>query len=320
MDTTLELDLFVEGRIVEVSDGVETVLAEWPAVAAPYLPPARARNGFVGLAYGPRGVALWYVTPRDAERLAGPVAQAFGVSAGGRRISFGRADLSRIDAPSRLRILAGPGFGRLESTRRLDRFGAGAGAFVGRRVFVGWGDGGHVVLAMWDPRSGEITRLPRFTGAGPAIPATRRVVVYYGDGGCWTAGTWIGTRPSLLPMTRNLMCDREMTFSPSGSRLAGIAGAVDNGFSGSERNRLVVRDAIDARVVFRSGWLPGAYQVGWEDESHVLVLARQDGGDVIVHRCDTGTERCESVWSIDADDERYEVWLVAEQPLARRET
>ena len=315
--TTLGLDLFIEGRIVEVTDGDEMVLADWPGRAAPYIAPSRARRGYVGLAYGPRGVALWFVTARGDERLARPVAQGFGLSAGGRRISFGLADLSRIDAPSRLMILGGPGFGRVHSVLRMDTFGAGAGWFVGQRVFVGWGDGGHVVLAMWDPRSGEIMRIPRFTHAGPTDPATGRVVMYYGDGGCWTVGRWLGRRPSLLPLTRVQRCSRAMTLSPSATLLAGVTGAVDGGLSGSERTRVLVLDAADTRPLFRGDPIPGAYQVGWEDESHLLVLARQEDGDVLVHRCNAATEHCASIWAIDADDERYEVWLVREPPPSR---
>lgn len=51
---TLGLPLFVNGEIVEVSDGTATVVAGWPRPTAPYQPPIETDQGILALAPGRR--------------------------------------------------------------------------------------------------------------------------------------------------------------------------------------------------------------------------------------------------------------------------
>jgi hypothetical protein len=108
---------------------------------------------------------------------------------------------------------------------------------------------------------------------------------------------------------------RSKAFSPSGLWLAGVSGIVDGGFAGGPRNRVLIKDATDATTVFESPPIPGAFQVAWEDESRLLVLAREEGGGALVYRCDLDQRRCESVWALGGGTGRYSAWLVPIAPL-----
>lgn len=313
-DTTLGLRLFVDGRIIMVTDGREATVAQWPSATAPYEPPVEARHGFVGLTYAPRGQALWYVTAGGVRRLGSPVSQGFGVSALGRYVAFGETDLTSRRGSTRLVLLGGHGFERVQAETVLHDVHAAAGDFVGDDVFVGWGDGGAVSLGLWDPASGTVTNLPAYTGAGPADPVSRRVVLYQGDGGCWGITTW----PRKVWPSRDRDADcamRSKAFSPSGLWLAGVFGAGDGGYAGGPRNRVLIKDATDATTVFESPPIPGAIQVAWEDESRLLVLAREEGGGALVYRCDLDQRRCESVWALGGGTGWYSAWLVPIAPL-----
>ena len=314
--TTLDLRLFVDGTIIVVTDGKGTTVARWPSATAPYEPPVEARHGFVGLTYARRGQALWYVTARGARRLASPVSQGFGVSALGRYVAFGKTDLTSRRGSTRLVLLGGRGFTRVEAETVLPNVHAVARGFVGPDVFVGWGDGGAVSLGVWHPASGTVTKLPAYTGAGPTDQVSGRVVLYQGDGGCcWGITTW----PARVWPSRDRGADCSMcsmAFSPSGLLLAGISGIVDSGSTGGLRNRVLVKDAADAKTVFRSPPMPGAFQVAWEDESRLLVLAREQGGGAVLWRCDLDRRRCESVWALGNGSERYGAWIVPKSPSA----
>jgi hypothetical protein len=300
----------VDGRIVTVTNGRQSVVARWPSPKAAYQPPMAARHGFVGLGYGRRGIVIWYVTRRDARRLAGPVAQSFGVSAGGTRISFSRSDLRKPSGPSRLTLLGGQHFNHTVATKRLSDVRARGGPFVGRRVLLELGDA-QPIVAVWDPRTGQVTRLPRWSDAGPTDPVAHQVVLSFGDSGCWSAGAWHRSHP-LLAFSGDCSV-RWKTYSPSGAQLAGIDGVIDNGLVGAHSNRLVVLDARGGGVAFRSRQLPGAFQAEWEDRSHILVLARQ-GQDVVVYRCSVDSRDCRRVWTVDGSGDRYATWLVPYPP------
>lgn len=312
--TTLDLRLFVDGTIIAVTDGKETTVARWPSETAPYEPPVEARHGFVGLTYARRGQALWYVTARAARRLANPVSQGFGVSVLGRYVAFGKTDLTSRRGSTRLVLVGGRGFERVEAETVLPNVHSAAGDFIGLDVFVGWGDGGAVSLGVWHPASGTVTKLPAYTGAGPTDQVRGRVVLYQGDGGCWGITTW----PARVWPSRDHGSDcsmRSMVFSPSGLWLAGISGTVDSGLTGDLRNRVLVKDPTDAKTVFRSPPMSGAFQVAWEDESRLLVLARERGGGAVVWRCDLDRRGCESVWELGSGTERYSAWIVPKPPL-----
>ncbi|MEW6059698.1 MAG: hypothetical protein AB1551_06105 [Actinomycetota bacterium] len=313
---TLDLRLFVDGAIVAVTDGKETALARWPSTTAPYEPPVEARHGFVGLTYARRGQALWYVTAKGARRLASPVSQGFVVSALGTYVAFGKTDLTSRRGSTHLVLVGGPGFARVEAETSLPNVHAVAWGFVGPHVFVGWGDGAAVSLGIWNPASGTVTKLPAYTRAGPTDQEGGRVVLFQGDGGCWGITTW----PARVWPSRDPGADcntRPMAFSPSGCLLAGISGTVDSGFAGGPRNRVLVTDATDTRTVFRSPPMPGAFQAAWEDESRLLVLAReQRGGGAVLWRCDLDLRRCERVWALEGGSERYGTWIVPKSPSA----
>ncbi|HEY3024413.1 MAG TPA: hypothetical protein VGK11_12380 [Actinomycetota bacterium] len=68
--------------------------------------------------------------------------------------------------------------------------------------------------------------------------------------------------------------------------------------------------AVTARTVFRSSPLPGAYQVAWENENRLLVLAREEEGQPVVYRCDLDLGGCDQVWVLGASPARYTAWLV----------
>jgi hypothetical protein len=310
---TLRLPLFVDGSVVSVENGERTTIARWPSPAAPYQPPVVVPGGFVGFSGDGLDLTLSFVAPSGDRVLAPPpLTQDFGVSAGGKTVVVGQADLSRVQGSTRLLMLGGRGFGRvLAQTTQPDAKGA-AGDMIGTDVFVQTGDGGGTGLELWHTVSGSITPLPAYTDAGPADPSTGRVVLFHGDSGCWAVATWPQrTRPS---SDRTGGCVPGLAFSPDGAMLAGISGDVGDRAYGGQRNRVVVFDANDTATVFTSPTIPGAVQVAWEDPSTLLVLARDGSDEAVVSRCDIDRRTCEQVWSEPDSGERYGVWLVVASP------
>jgi hypothetical protein len=241
--------------------------------------------------------------------LANGVSQGFAVSALGDRVAFGRKDLSTANSPTTLVVMdtsgpAGPPLG----TDVFDGYAAPVG-FVGRKVLIGTGDGAAAAAGIWEPASGAIKTFHRYGRAGATDPVAGRGVLFVGDGGCWEIASWSdGSAFSSVPAPS---CSSGLqAFSPTGRRLAGISGWVDSGLTGSLDNRLVVSNAAQASVLFRGPVLPGAYQVAWEDENRLLVLARDEEGQPVVYRCALDLEGCAQVWVLHASPARYAVWLV----------
>jgi hypothetical protein len=310
---TLRLPLFLDGAIVAVENGERTTIARWPTPAAPYQPPVVVPGGFVGLSGAGPDLSLSFVTRSGNRVLAPPpLTQDFGVSAGGKTVVVGRADLSRIRGSTRLLMLGGKGFGRVLARTTLPNAKGAAGDMIGTDVFVRTGDGGGTGLELWHTASGSITPLPAYTDAGPVDPSTGRVVLFHGDSGCWGIAMWPQRiRP---PSDRQDGCVPGLAFSPDGAMLAGISGDVSDRASGGRRNRVVVFDASDTATVFTSPIIPGAVQVAWEGRSTLLVLSRGGGDEAVVTRCRVDHATCERVWSEPDTGGRYGVWLVVRPP------
>jgi hypothetical protein len=257
-----------------------------------------------------RRLELWSVTDEEAARLlASGVSQGFAVSALGVRVAFGRTDLTTANSPTTLVVMdasgaAGPPVG----SDVFDGYAAPVG-FVGRKVLVGTGDGAAAAAGIWEPASGAIETFHEYGRSGATDPVGRRGVLFVGDGGCWEIASWSdGGAFSSVP---GPSCHSDpQAFSPTGRRLAGISGWVDSGLTGSLNNRLIVSNAPQASILFRSPVLPGAYQVAWEDENKLLVLAREEEGPPVVYRCALDLEGCAQVWVLHASPARYAVWLV----------
>jgi hypothetical protein len=310
---SLRLALFVDGKIVSVRHGQSSTIVDWPSATAPYEPPVAARGGFVGLTDADPGVGLSFVSKSASTELAPPpLSQGFGVSPDGAFVAYGRADLSKITGSTQLVLRGGKAFRHIAAETTMRNAKGTAGDFIDGNVMVQSGDGGAVSTSAWDPAAGDMALLRGFTEAGPADAATNRIVLTVGDGGCWQLGTWpdLG-RSGDGPGTCGV---GSLAFSPDGSRLAGVAGQVDLGMSGSRRNQLLVIDPTSGHAIFQSPAIPGAMQSAWEDGSHVLVLARDGKDQATVTRCDIDQQRCETVWTFADEGQRYGVWLVVTPP------
>jgi hypothetical protein len=308
-EVTLGLHLFVDGRIIAVSEGRGVTVARWPSSTAPYQAPVETPRGYVGLAQGKRRLELWSVTDVSARRLANGVSQRFAVSPDGRRVAFGQTDLTTARSPTTLVVMGTRrSTGSPVGTGIFDGYAAPVG-FIGRKVLIGTGDGAASAAGLWDQASGAIRTFHGYGRAGATDPVGRRGILFVGDGGCWEVASWsdrIGFSTVPAPSCGSWPQD----FSPSGHLLAGISGWADEGLSGRPGNRLVVSHAVTARTVFRSSPLPGAYQVAWENENRLLVLAREEEGQPVVYRCDLDLGGCDQVWVLGASPARYTAWLV----------
>jgi hypothetical protein len=296
---TLGLRLFVDGEVLEVAEGTATLLARWPESTAPYAPPEETVRGFVGFAPGRSApLDLWVVSQSRARRVATGVAQRFAISNG--RLAYGELESPTGIGSTRLIVL--------RSSRELASVSIGVRAaptsFVGARVLFATGDALPTPPSIWDPRSGEIHRV-RSAGSAPAT-SLKHGILNSGDSGCWYAVAWARWTYRTIGPQR---CEDQALLSPSGRWIAAIAGHADSGFDGLEQNRLLVLKAGEA-VAFRSVPLPRSYQIAWEDEEHVLVLAREAARGRVVYRCDVTRERCARVWTFEAAPDRYAAWLV----------
>ncbi len=308
-DATLGLRLFVDGQILEVSQGETRLVAEWPAPAAPYAPPVEGKFGIVGLAYGREGVDLWrWQESTGAERLATGTSQAFAVTSDG-ALAYGVVEQPRMAST------------QLVMTDLLDGSpGVAVGVpgyvapigFVGSRGAVTAGDAGGVTGGVWD--GSRIVELPD-NGAVVTQPARGYVVVRHGDGTCWDIV--LVSEARAIEDGAEADCNfTPQAFSPSGEELVGIEGPLDEGGTRPAVNRVVVVDVKTRRKPFRSEPIPGVRQVAWEEDGRLLVLARSQPGTVSVYRCDVSAGRCGEVWNVDTDADRYTVWLVPRAPSA----
>jgi hypothetical protein len=296
---TLGSRLFVDGEVLEMAEGTATLLASWPESTAPYAPPVETVRGFVGFAPGLSApLDLWVVSQSRARRVATGVAHGFAISNG--RLAYGELKPPTDAGSTRLVVL------RRSRERATVSIGvrAAPASFLGARVLVETGDALPTPPSIWDPRSDEISRV---TAAGSALaPSLGPGILSSGDSGCWYAVEWGAWSYRTTGPQR---CEDHPLLSPSGRWIAAIAGHADSGFDGLEQNRLVVLKAGEP-VAFRSAPLPRSYQIAWEDEQHVLVLAREADRGRVVYRCDVTRERCARVWTFEAAPDRYAAWLV----------
>jgi hypothetical protein len=308
--------LFVDGELISVVDGRAVTVARWPSATAPYEPPVMVPGGFVGLSEDGFDRRLWFVARQGSRMLAGPpLTQGFAVSAAGRSVVVGSADLSKLAGSTHLLMFGGRDFRQLQAEAILRNKKGAATAVLGDDVLVQYGDGAVVGVMRWNTVSGSITPLRGYTDAGPVSPSTGRVVLSRDDGGCWSVAVWSRVPSSHRGRDR---CDpRDPSFSPDGALLAGVSGRVDTGMSGGRNNRVVVLDASDGGVVFTSSPIAGAYQVAWERPSELLVLSRDGRHTVVVSRCAVDRQTCQPVWSTHDGGERYGTWLVVPPPGTR---
>ena len=299
---TLGLHLFVNGKIIEVTDGDPRVIARWPSRSAPYLPPIETPHGFIGLARDRERVDLWLVRHGRNTCLGSDVARGFAVSAGARRVVYGRATYRSGGYETQLHVATLPG-GRTIGSVAVDGYAVPVG-FVGNRVVLTIGDG-LGGASVWDPTTEEVELLNGYRGAGATDPTSRRALIYAGAvDRAWVVGSWgddfAHSHGGDLVLSRP-------AFSPQGRWLAGIRGP-EYGSQG----RLDVYNALDARPYFLSRSIPGAFQPAWEDESTALVLARHGERAYIAYRCRPGDgirRPCADVWSGESGG-RDSAWLI----------
>ena len=298
---TLGITVFSNGRILEFDDGRERVVAEWPSLNAPYHAPVQTPYGFVGLARRAAGDgALDLVLVRgDKHRLIErDVAQGFAVSDGANNVAY--SALSANGRRSRMVVMGMPQRELIGSVR-IDGYAEPVG-FVGEKVLMTSGDG-HAVASLWDPASGNIEHLHDYGSEGATHPTARRALVYQGDGLCWEIASWSDTFDSVQGPTCSLTSP---AFSPDGRWIAGVEGQ-DFGV----RNTLRVFDVYEAKPYFRSVPITGAFQLAWEDEATILVVARRKWGPSTLHRCDvdSANRSCRLVWKSESKG-RYSNWVV----------
>jgi hypothetical protein len=190
----------------------------------------------------------------------------------------------------------------------VDGYAAPVG-FVGSHIVATTGDGADVGGVTWNGAR-DVVRLPSsYHGAIATQQLLGYSVLRIGDSGCWNIVTFVGSSPqaSGTPEECSIV---PQAFSPSGSLIAGIDGHVEPGLAGSAEARVVVQDVSDRGQVFRSDPIAGAYQVAWEDEARLLVLARSGESTLSVYRCDLTSKSCMDVWHADGISERYAGWIV----------
>ena len=301
---TLGLPLFLNGEIVEVAEGTATVVAEWPRPTAPYQPPVETDQGILALAPGRQGVDLWrWSQDGGAERVAEGTSQSFAVSAQG-AVAYGVIDPSMTATTLHITDPLGEPMHQVV----IDGYAAPVG-FVGSDIVATTGDGAEVQGLTWNGARDVVSLPSSYHGAIATQQLLGYSVLRIGDSGCWNIVTFVGSspQPSVAPEECSVV---PQAFSPSGSLLAGIDGHVEPGFAGSTEARVVVQDVSDRGEVFRSDPIAGAYQVAWEDEARLLVLARSGESTLSVYRCDVTSRSCEDVWHVDGISDRYAGWIV----------
>jgi hypothetical protein len=309
-EATLGLPLFLNGEIVEVSQGTATVVAEWPRPTAPYQPPVETDQAILALAPGRQGVDLWRSSQDGgAERVAEGTSQSFAVSAHG-AVAYGVIDPSMTATTLHITNPLGDPMHQVV----VDGYAAPVG-FVGSHIVATTGDGAEVQGFTWNGARDVVSLPPSYHGAIATQQLLGYSVLRIGDSGCWNIVTFVGSSPqeSGTPEECSIV---PQAFSPSGSLLAGIDGHVEPGFAGSAEARVVVQDVSDRGEVFRSDPIAGAYQVAWEDEARLLVLARSGESTLSVYRCDLTSKTCKDVWNADGITERYAGWIVTRMNAA----
>ena len=303
---TLQLKVFADGQILQVTRGHNTVVADWPSRTAPYRPPIETKHGFIGLSRGRSQLDLWLVDGTSSRRLAKDVGQSFAVSAGATTVAYSLPNYSGGRYRTRLMSADLPN-GRTLHTKELDSYAQPIG-FIDERVLVGVGDAvAHV--ALWDPATGQLDPLSDYGRAGTTDPTSRQALLYQGDGPCWDIGNWANR----FSRVRSQRCDLSAPmFAPDATWIGGIEGT-----EFGPDNRFRVYEAFDAERYFRSSPIPGAYQFAWTTLYEALVVGNEKGLHT-VYRCrtdDVGKKDCIPKWTTTTRG-RYSVWVIPNAPLS----